>query len=150
MTTMREGGIDVMIDGMTNKGSCAFILSSLILEPRLHLPLGELEGKGKNLAISWKEIVLFLKPPLENLDLFWGKPHSPSLWGATGPVRLMLICPLWTASRLIIEFFVVVAERHHLFVACMCICNGQKTRLSSSSHQFQVITATFILNGIPV
>ncbi len=90
---MRKAGIDVVVDGMTNERSCALVLGSLVLEPRLHLPLSELEGQREDLTIGWKEIVLLLKPPLEHLDLLWSEPHSTTLRSMTGAIGLMLAPP---------------------------------------------------------
>ena len=39
------GGIDVVIDGMTNERSRAFVLRPFVLKPGLHLSLSELESK---------------------------------------------------------------------------------------------------------
>ena len=97
---MRIAGIDVVIDGMTNERSSAFILGSFVLEPCLHLPLGELESERKDLTIGWKEVVLLLESPLEHLDLLWSEPHSTAFWSTTGAIGLMLTTPplRWAAS----------------------------------------------------
>lgn len=115
-----------MIDGMTNEGPCALILGSLVLEPRLHLPLCELEGKREDLTIGRKEIMLLLKSPLKHLDLFWSKPHSTTLWSVTGAIGRLMLTPtsLWTASRLVVKLFMVVTWRCCLVITCnvlMCI-----------------------------
>ena len=96
MTTVRKAGVDIVIDWMTNERSSAFILGSFVMEPCLHLPLGELESEREDLTIGWKEVVLLLESPLKHLDLLWSEPHSTTLWSTTGAIRLMLTTPpLW-------------------------------------------------------
>ena len=106
-TTMSIGWINGVIDGMTNQRSRAFVLCPLVLEPRLHLSFGELKGKGEDFAIGRKKIVLLLEPLLEDLDLFWSKPHSTPLW-TIATVRLVLMCTMRAGSRSFIKFFVVM------------------------------------------
>lgn len=76
---MMIGWIDIVVDWMANQRSRAFVLCPLVLEPRLHLSLSELEGEREDLTISREKVVLLLKPSFKDLDLLRSETHSTSL-----------------------------------------------------------------------
>ena len=108
------GWINVVIDGMTNQRSCAFVLCPLVLEPGFHLSFSELESKGEDLPVGWKEVVLFLKSSFQHLNLFRGEAHSASLW-TVGPIRRF---SLQSVSRIVVVEFLLISVKSCFIVAC--------------------------------